>query len=175
MESVRFNRLPVALAAAVTLSLSAGAIAGDDKSESLIKRGFEIVPQGVQLNLAGKNRALVGLGSYIVNTGGCNDCHTHPSYLPNGNPFLGQPEMILQDVADDRFARSGRRLRDGDCFGTADEVRDRPAQDQPNGEKDRRSAGQNHDAAAPGIETEARRRLGGGRGNGARFQAGEQI
>lgn len=67
---------------------------GDDSSESRIQRGFEIVPQGVHLNLAGKNRALVGLGSYIVNTNGCNDCHTHPSYLPGGDPFMGQPEMI---------------------------------------------------------------------------------
>ena len=42
-------------------------------SESQIQRGFEISPTGVTLNLAGKNRALVGLGSYIVNTTGCND------------------------------------------------------------------------------------------------------
>ena len=42
----------------------------------------------------GKNRALVGLGSYVVNTSGCNDCHTHPSYLPSGDPFQGFPEML---------------------------------------------------------------------------------
>jgi hypothetical protein len=42
----------------------------------------------------GKNPALLGLGSYIVNTAGCNDCHTHPSYAPGGDPFQGQPEMI---------------------------------------------------------------------------------
>jgi hypothetical protein len=65
-------------------------LAGDD--ESLIKRGFEISP--VELNLKGKNRALVGLGSYIVNTGGCNDCHTNPSYLPGHDPFLGEEEQI---------------------------------------------------------------------------------
>ena len=28
------------------------------------------------LKLEGKNPALVGLGSYIVNTEGCNDCHS---------------------------------------------------------------------------------------------------
>jgi hypothetical protein len=67
---------------------------GDGSDESLVKRGFEIVPAGVSLDLAGKNRALVGLGSYIVNTNGCNDCHTHPSYAPGGSPFLGQPEMV---------------------------------------------------------------------------------
>ena len=65
-------------------------LAGDD--ESLIKRGFELSP--VELNLKGKNHALVGLGSYIVNTGGCNDCHTNPSYLPGHDPFLGEEEQI---------------------------------------------------------------------------------
>lgn len=66
-------------------------LVGDD--ESLIKRGFEIAP--VPLDLKGRNRALVGLGSYIVNTGGCNDCHTNPSYAPGGDPFLGEePEQI---------------------------------------------------------------------------------
>ena len=48
----------------------------------------------VPLNLKGKNRALVGLGSYIVNTGGCNDCHTNPSYVVGGDPFMGEPEQI---------------------------------------------------------------------------------
>ena len=66
----------------------------DDHAQSQIKRGFEIVPQGVHLNLAGKNRALVGLGSYLVNTSGCNDCHTHPEFVDGGNPFKGEPEMI---------------------------------------------------------------------------------
>ncbi len=85
----------VALATFVVLmAANSVARADDDESESRIKRGFQIVPAGVQLNLAGKNRALVGLGSYIVNTNGCNDCHTHPSYLPNGDPFKGLPEMI---------------------------------------------------------------------------------
>lgn len=59
-----------------------------------VKRGYEIVPPGVHLNLAGKSRILIGLGSYVVNTTGCNDCHTHPSYLPTGDPFNGFPELI---------------------------------------------------------------------------------
>lgn len=45
-----------------------------DEADSRIERGFEIAP--VPLNLEGKNPALVGLGSYIVNTEGCNDCHS---------------------------------------------------------------------------------------------------
>ena len=64
----------------------------DEISASTIQRGFDIAP--VPLNLKGKNRALVGLGSYIVNTGGCNDCHTNPSYAAGGDPFAGQPEQI---------------------------------------------------------------------------------
>ena len=68
--------------------------AEDESSESQVRRGYQIVPPGVFLTLEGRNRALVGLGSYIVNTGGCNDCHTRPSYLPGGNPYLGQPELI---------------------------------------------------------------------------------
>jgi len=64
----------------------------DEISASTIQRGFDINP--VPLDLKGKNRALVGLGSYIVNTGGCNDCHTNPSYLPGGDPFAGEPEQI---------------------------------------------------------------------------------
>jgi hypothetical protein len=65
----------------------------DDISESVIRRGFEIAP--VPLNLRGKNRALVGLGSYNVNAqGGCNDCHTNPPYAAGGDPFAGEPEQI---------------------------------------------------------------------------------
>ena len=64
----------------------------DEISESTIQRGFDINP--VPLDLKGKNRALVGLGSYIVNTGGCNDCHTNPSYVAGGDPFMGEPEQI---------------------------------------------------------------------------------
>jgi hypothetical protein len=61
--------------------------------ESKIKQGFAIAP--VPLNLRGKNPALVGLGSYIVNAqSACNDCHTQPNYAPGGDPFQGQIEQI---------------------------------------------------------------------------------
>ena len=97
----RFS-LAVVFAAATTLCVSASGEGrgdrdddrGDRPDESQIKRGFEIVPGGVALNLVGKNRALVGLGSYVVNTTGCNDCHTHRAYAPGGDPFQAQPEMI---------------------------------------------------------------------------------
>jgi hypothetical protein len=66
---------------------------GHAQGKSSIQQGAEIAP--VPLNLAGLNPALVRQGSYIVNAqGGCNDCHTAPSYAEGGNPFFGQPEVI---------------------------------------------------------------------------------
>lgn len=70
--------------------LATSAARADELSQ--IWRGFEIAP--VPLNLAGKNWALVGLGSYLVNSTGCNDCHTHPNYADGHNPYLGQPEQL---------------------------------------------------------------------------------
>lgn len=61
-----------------------------DESDSRIEQGFEIAP--VPLNLEGKNRALVGLGSYIVNAqADCNGCHSAgppTEFAPGGNPYL---------------------------------------------------------------------------------------
>jgi len=55
--------------------------------------GYKIAP--VRLNLQRKDPQLVGLGSYLVNAvGGCNDCHTNPSYLPGHDPFMGQPKEV---------------------------------------------------------------------------------
>ena len=62
-------------------------------AQSRIQRGAELAP--VPLNMHGLNPALVREGSYIVNAqGGCNDCHTAPSYVTGGNPFAGEPEVI---------------------------------------------------------------------------------
>jgi hypothetical protein len=79
--------------------VSSRVLAGDDEqtgSESKIQRGFDIAP--VPLNLAGKNRSLVGLGSYLVNgDGDCDGCHSagpQTQFLPGGNPYFGQPEQI---------------------------------------------------------------------------------
>ena len=67
-----------------------------DSEASRIFRGFQINP--VPLKLRGRDRNLVFLGSYIVNAqGGCNDCHTVPSYAVGGDPFAGQPEQINKD------------------------------------------------------------------------------
>jgi hypothetical protein len=76
------------------------AVAQDEEADVLtvrFRQGLEIAP--VPLDLEGRNRVLVGLGSYIVNAqGGCNDCHTFPSFAEGGDPYLGQPTMINSEV-----------------------------------------------------------------------------
>ena len=66
---------------------------GDQNEESLIQRGFDIAP--VPLNMEHKNRALVGLGSYIVNAvGDCNGCHSAgptTEFATGGNPYFRSP------------------------------------------------------------------------------------
>lgn len=63
---------------------------------SRIQTGFAYAhQQGIRLNLKGRNPALVGLGSYLVNAvGGCNDCHTQPPYTSDPYAFLGAPKQI---------------------------------------------------------------------------------
>ena len=81
-------------ALAMVTMLQASAVRANEISQIL--RGYEIAAnQGISLNLRGKDWFLVGLGSYIVNTTGCNDCHTHPNWATGGNPYVvGQPEQI---------------------------------------------------------------------------------
>jgi hypothetical protein len=58
-----------------------------------ILKGFKIAP--VPLDTKGKDKNLVGLGSYIVNAqGACNDCHTEHPYADGGDPYLGQPKQV---------------------------------------------------------------------------------
>ncbi len=82
---------------AFSTATTSGAGPGDD--ESKIQKGFEIAP--VRLNLTGKNRALVGMGSYLVNAvGDCNGCHSGLSgeYAQGGDPFQGQPKVVNQEA-----------------------------------------------------------------------------
>lgn len=82
------------------------AISGDTRgkaqssdSDSRIQLGFQNSP--VPLNLKGKNRGLVGLGSYLVNVAyDCNICHNpgpgNNQFVAGGNPFFGEPKIINQ-------------------------------------------------------------------------------
>lgn len=97
---------------AMAAMLCWSAARADDDSQ--IRRGFDIIaeifPKGTKLNLAGKNLALVGLGSYLVNSTGCNDCHTHPNWALNHNPYMGQTEHINTAV----YLSGGRQFFKGD-------------------------------------------------------------
>ena len=76
-----------------------GAQDRDTHFDSRLRIGFSIAP--VPLNLHGKNPALVGLGSYIVNTEGCNDCHSAgpaTEYVPSGNPYFGSRKQVNQET-----------------------------------------------------------------------------
>ena len=97
--------LMVALSACVGLwgnaTHTAAAHDGDDFEDSRVRRGFDIAP--VPLNLKGKDRALVGLGSYLVNSvASCNDCHSADpatEYAPGGNPyFKGSPPKVVNQT-----------------------------------------------------------------------------
>ena len=72
---------------------------GDDDNDdggrggSRIQRGLAISP--VKLDIKRGKRALVGLGSYIVNAQAvCADCHSCPTYAKGGNPFAGEPTKL---------------------------------------------------------------------------------
>lgn len=82
----------VAMMVTLFPDVSAAQRGNSANSSSVIQRGLAVSP--VPVDLAGKNRALVAEGSYIVNTSGCTDCHTFPEFAEGGNPFVGEPEQI---------------------------------------------------------------------------------
>lgn len=98
------NRIPWIPVSITTLFIGVALLIGVAKSghaqlpsepasDSRIQQGFAIAP--VNLNLENKNRALVGLGSYLVNAvAACNACHTCPSFTPGHNPFAGGDGQI---------------------------------------------------------------------------------
>jgi hypothetical protein len=71
-----------------------------DSEAARVRRGFEIAP--VPLNVRGNERALVGLGSYLVNAvADCNGCHSAgpaTEYAPGGNPYFkgNSPTVVNQ-------------------------------------------------------------------------------
>jgi hypothetical protein len=80
-----------------TMLLTPGARAQETEKHTYnaaaVARGLEIAP--VTLDFGNRDRDQVGYGSYLVNAvGGCNDCHTNPSYTPDGDPFAGHPKKV---------------------------------------------------------------------------------
>jgi hypothetical protein len=82
-----------AIAASTIPSPHAKAQSGGD---SRVQIGLAAAP--VPLNMAGKNVALVGLGSYYVNVvGDCDGCHSAgppTEFARGGNPYFSQPEQV---------------------------------------------------------------------------------
>jgi hypothetical protein len=68
----------------------------DPETQAKILKGFQIAP--VPLNMVGRDPALVGFGSYLVNaTGDCNGCHSagpETEYATGGNPYFGQRATV---------------------------------------------------------------------------------
>lgn len=98
MQGVKGVGAAIAIGVLVGVVISSGrARAWDDDHDGLgdarVSQGFKIAP--VPLNLQGKNKALVGLGSYLVNaSGSCNSCHSMgplTEFTPTGNPYLLSP------------------------------------------------------------------------------------
>jgi hypothetical protein len=86
-----------ALSVTIAAQNEQGNSPGDDGSR--IQAGFDYAQQQhIPLDLRHKNRALVGLGSYLVNAaGGCNDCHTAPPFTLDPFVALGAPKQINND------------------------------------------------------------------------------
>ncbi len=85
---------------------SSNADAALAKLNQQIATGFRISP--VRLAINGRSWTAVGLGSYLVNgAGGCSDCHSNPSFVTGGNPYLGEPKHV----------NSARYLAGGQGFG----------------------------------------------------------
>jgi hypothetical protein len=96
------SRLLIGIALSLFIgSLGLAVVRADDdnESQSRVQTGFAYArAQGIKLDLKGRNRASVGLGSYLVNgVGGCNDCHTAPPYTQDPEAFLGAPKQINND------------------------------------------------------------------------------
>ncbi|HEX9671010.1 MAG TPA: hypothetical protein VGC93_16180 [Thermoanaerobaculia bacterium] len=83
--------VPVLLAVALSDVQGQPTPAPDSETQRII-RGFNIAP--VPLKLRGRNRALVGLGSYIVNAqGGCNDCREFRNIMRTGHDPDRHPQL----------------------------------------------------------------------------------
>jgi hypothetical protein len=87
--------LTLAACGALLLMASGDALAGDTHERGDNSRA------ALGLKVAGANgldlqqeNAQVGLGSYLVNAQGCNDCHTWPNFAPGHDPFARQPQQV---------------------------------------------------------------------------------
>jgi hypothetical protein len=68
----------------------------DDVKDARARIGLRFArEQNIPINVVGRDRESIGLGSYLVNAaGGCNDCHTAPPFLQDPFAFLGAPKQL---------------------------------------------------------------------------------
>jgi hypothetical protein len=173
MERRIFARFGISVGAiAITAVLYGSAARADEYSRddqysraneySQILRGYEIIseifPKKTKLNFTGKDLALVGLGSYLVNSTGCNDCHTHPNWAPGHNPYMmGQTKQINTAAylsGGRQFFKSDGTLLTTSANITPDKVTGDADRPRPQGSARRHPAG-NAMAALP-MENAAR-------------------
>jgi hypothetical protein len=127
-SGLKFFASAVGSAALLAGAASAQETDNETINPSLVQQGFAIspIPQS-QLSLHGKNLALVGYGSYIVNaTGDCTGCHTFPRFYnkggPGSNPAAGDPYLgtpSTQSVNGQLVANlnTSHYVAGGQCFG----------------------------------------------------------
>lgn len=118
MKSQQFVRTAARAVAALGVIVLAGILSSSPRAEAQQRSGPSLLPPDAQflpeaqlveiglkiapvpLNLKGKDRKLVGLGSVIVNAlSDCNSCHTgggppNFNYAAGGNPYFGEPQKI---------------------------------------------------------------------------------
>jgi hypothetical protein len=94
---------------------------GSQDEKQSIQTGLSVASSnGIQLNMAGKDRDMVGLGSYLVNVvGDCNGCHSSgPAHEwccdvagnsnGTGNPYLLSPPFTGKKVNPLTYLGGGR-------------------------------------------------------------------
>ena len=97
-------RLASAVALATALAASGNSYADDSKKDdidrSVVQQGFDASPiPKEKLNFKGKDAAMVGLGSYLVNSAAdCNGCHTFPRFLRPGGTARGTNHNFTGNV-----------------------------------------------------------------------------
>ena len=135
-----WRQLASAIAVSITVTASVISYAEDDRRDatehskdvidrSVVQQGFDASPiPKNQLNFAGKNPALVGLGAYLVNAAAdCSGCHSFPRFLAKGDPagsnpgfndpYLGTPsDQSLTGQLRANFNNT-HYLAGGRCFG----------------------------------------------------------
>lgn len=125
MKKIRSVIFAMAAVAAIVLIGTSGGSqrvrADDDREEAIVQWGLAIAP--VPLNMAGKHRDLVGLGSYIVNAvSDCNSCHNSGQppdfdYAPGRNPYMLIPGTNMNQP---KQVNPATYLGGGQVFGTVD-------------------------------------------------------